>query len=129
VLVRELESYQRHLTVPLAIQSGDGAIAGRLTIGGITRGAFQSAGIGYWVSQPQNGRGLATAAVAEVVAMAFGELRLHRLQAETLPHNTGSQRVLRRNGFRPFAVCPEYLRIAGEWQDHILFHLLNPDYD
>lgn len=52
---------------------------------------------------------------------------LHRLQAETLLHNTASQRVLARNGFRPFAVAPSYLKIAGEWQDHILYHLLNED--
>jgi [ribosomal protein S5]-alanine N-acetyltransferase len=35
--------------------------------------------------------------------------------------------VLARNGFRPFAVAPSYLKIAGEWQDHILYHLLNED--
>lgn len=57
---------------------------------------------------------------------AFGKLGLHRLQAETLLHNTASQRVLTRNGFRPFAVAPAYLKIAGEWQDNILFHLLSP---
>jgi hypothetical protein len=24
------------------------------------------------------------------------------------------------------AVAPDYLKIAGQWQDHILFHLINP---
>ncbi len=31
-----------------------------------------------------------------------------------------------RNGFRPFAVSEAYLKIAGRWQDHILFQLLCP---
>jgi ribosomal-protein-alanine N-acetyltransferase len=49
------------------------------------------------VSQSQNGRGFASAALADVIKIAFKELRL---QAETLLHNTASQRVLARNGRR-----------------------------
>ena len=125
-LEQALDGYARKAMVPLAIVGEDGHIVGRININGITRGAFQSAAIGYWVGQSSNGRGFATAAVAEVAAIAFGELGLHRLQAETLLHNVGSQRVLIRNGFQPFGIAPKYLKIAGTWQDHILFHLLAP---
>ena len=124
-LERALDAYARESMVPLVILD-NGQIAGRITINGITRGAFQSASIGYWVSQQHNGRGLATAAVADAMTIAFGELGLHRLQAETLLHNTASQRVLTRNGFRPFGIAPAYLKIAGKWQDHVLFHAFNP---
>ncbi len=125
VLERALEAYERDSMVPLIIEA-DGRLVGRISINGITRGAFQSASIGYWVSRSHNGRGLATAAVADAIAIAFGKLGLHRLQAETLLHNTASQRVLARNGFRPFGIAPSYLKIAGSWQDQILFHLFNP---
>jgi ribosomal-protein-alanine N-acetyltransferase len=125
-LHRALQAYAREAMVPLAIVAEDGRLAGRISINGVTRGAFQSAALGYWVSQSHNGRGLATAAVADAVHIAFRQLGLHRLQAETLLHNTGSQRVLGRNGFQPFAIAPAYLKIAGRWQDHILFHLFNP---
>jgi ribosomal-protein-alanine N-acetyltransferase len=81
--------------------------------------------VGYWVSQSHNGRGFASAALADVIEIAFKELQLHRLQAETLLHNTASQRVLARNGFQPFAIAPTYLQIAGWWQDFIMFHLIN----
>jgi ribosomal-protein-alanine N-acetyltransferase len=84
--------------------------------------------VGYWVSESQAGRGLASAAVADVIEAGFGRLGLHRLEASTLLHNTPSQRVLARNGFRPFAVAEAYLNIAGRWQDHILFQLLNQEY-
>jgi ribosomal-protein-alanine N-acetyltransferase len=104
----------------------DGAICGRINLNSIIRGAFQSASVGYWVSESYAGRGLASAAVAEVIGIAFKQLGLHRLEAGTLLHNTPSQRVLARNGFRPFAVAEAYLRIAGKWQDHILFQLLSP---
>jgi ribosomal-protein-alanine N-acetyltransferase len=125
-LQRALEAYARQTMVPLGIVDSGGSLAGRISINSITRGAFQSAAIGYWVSQSHNGRGLATAAVADTIALAFSQLGLHRLQAETLLHNTASQRVLIRNGFQPFAIAPAYLRIAGRWQDHILFHHFNP---
>ncbi len=64
--------------------------------------------------------------MAEVTGIGFGQLGLHRLEAGTLLHNTPSQRVLARNGFRPFAVAESYLKIAGRWQDHVLFQRLNP---
>ena len=125
-LRQALDAHARETMVPLGIVTDDGRLAGRISINSIIRGAFQSAAIGYWVSRSHNGRGLATAAVADAVEIAFQRLKLHRLQAETLLHNVGSQRVLTRNGFEPFAIAPAYLKIVGRWQDQILFHLFNP---
>jgi ribosomal-protein-alanine N-acetyltransferase len=107
-----------------AILDGDGLLAGVIRLNGITRGAFDSASLGYWVDRPRNGQGLASGAVAAVLDLAFGPLRLHRVQAETLRHNGRSQRVLAKNGFEHIGMAPKYLRIAGEWQDHDLFQKL-----
>ena len=84
-----------------------------------------SCSLGYWVNQADNGKGLATAAVRETLALAFGELGLHRVQAGTLVDNVRSQRVLEHNGFVRFGLAPQYLRIAGRWQDHLLFQKVN----
>ena len=81
--------------------------------------------MGYWVGAGDNGRGLATAAVRDVVRVAFEDLGLHRVQAETLLHNARSQRVLERAGFVRFGVAPAYLRIAGRWQDHAVYQVLS----
>jgi ribosomal-protein-alanine N-acetyltransferase len=102
----------------------DGRIIGRITLSGITRGPLQSASLGYWVAESANGRGVASAAVARMAKVAFDELGLHRLEAGTLVHNTASQRVLERNGFQRYGLAPRYLRIDGDWRDHILFQLL-----
>jgi [ribosomal protein S5]-alanine N-acetyltransferase len=128
VLTRDLASYERGAMLPLAIVDSGGAVCGRINLNSIIRGAFQSASVGYWVSESHAGRGLASAAVADVIDAGFGRLGLHRLEASTLLHNTPSQRVLARNRFRPFAVAEAYLNIAGRWQDHILFQLLNQEY-
>ncbi|MBV9793399.1 MAG: GNAT family N-acetyltransferase [Actinobacteria bacterium] len=125
-LQQALDAYRREAMVPLGIVAEDGRLAGRISLNSIIRGAAQSAAVGYWVSQADNGRGLASAAVADAVDIAFGQLGLHRLQAETVLLNTPSQRVLIRNRFQPFAIAPCYLKIAGRWQDQILFQRLNP---
>jgi [ribosomal protein S5]-alanine N-acetyltransferase len=127
ILARELERHERDGMLPLVITDAGGAVCGRINLNNVIRGAFQSASVGYWVSESHAGRGLASAAVADVVDTGFGEFGWHRLDAATLLHNTPSQRVLARNGFRPFAVAEAYLKIAGKWQDHILFQLLNKD--
>jgi ribosomal-protein-alanine N-acetyltransferase len=129
VLTRQLAAYDRGAMLPLVILDSDGAVAGSINLNSIVRGAFQSASVGYWVSQWRAGQGLASAAVADVAELAFGDLGLHRLDAATLLHNTPSQRVLLRNGFRPFAVAESYIKIAGRWQDHVLFQLLSGGHD
>lgn len=86
----------------------------------IARGPFQNASLGYWVDHRHTGRGLSTAAVRFAVARAT-ELGLHRLEAGTLPHNGPSQVVLRRCGFTEYGRAPQYLFIAGAWQDDVMF--------
>jgi ribosomal-protein-alanine N-acetyltransferase len=87
----------------------------------VIRGPLQSANVGYWVDHARNGRGLATAAVADAVAFAFEDAGLHRVEAGTLLDNVASQRVLEKNGFERIGVARRYLLIAGDWRDHVLF--------
>jgi ribosomal-protein-alanine N-acetyltransferase len=114
--------------VPRVIIGRAGAIVGRINLNSVIRGAFQSASVGYWVSERDTGRGVGTAAVAAIIGLAFSEEGLHRVQGETLAHNTASRRVLERNGFVEYGVAPAYLCIAGRWQDHVLYQLINPDW-
>lgn len=112
--------------VPLVILEASGVVVGTLTIASIIRGAFQSCSVGYWLAERSQGKGLATAALREAADLAFGDLRLHRIQAETLTQNERSQRVLRRAGFEQYGVAPSYMHIAGEWQENVLYQLLTP---
>lgn len=121
-----LEQHQRGTMLPQVILA-DGEIVGRITLNNIVRGPLQSAKLGSWVASAANGRGVATAAVAAMIPIAFDELKLHRIAAATLLHNVRSQRVLERSGFVRFGVAPRYLRIAGEYQDHALYQRLADD--
>jgi ribosomal-protein-alanine N-acetyltransferase len=105
---------------PFAILDGD-AIAGAINIFHILREALQSCTVGYWIDQTRNGRGLATGAVEDAVAYAFGELALHRVEATTLVENVASQRVLEKAAFERIGVARRFLYINGEWRDFMLF--------
>jgi ribosomal-protein-alanine N-acetyltransferase len=112
-------------SLPCVMVDGGGAIVGRVNLNNIVRGAAQSASLGYWLAEAAGGRGVATVAVRDIIRLAFAELSLHRIQADTLVHNVPSQRVLARNGFVRIGMAPRYLKIAGRWQDCILHQLVN----
>jgi [ribosomal protein S5]-alanine N-acetyltransferase len=126
LLAQALRRYQQGIDWPGVITVGDEPV-GRVNLNNVVLGAFCSADLGYRVDQAHNGRGVATAAVGAVVQVAFAELGLHRVQAGTLLHNRGSQRVLERNGFTSIGVAPRYINIAGRWQDHLLYQRLADD--
>ncbi|TFC15295.1 N-acetyltransferase [Cryobacterium algoritolerans] len=96
-------------------------IISRINLTRIVRGPFQSVNVGYWVDKEHVGQGLASVALENVINHCIKDLGLHRLQAGTLLHNLGSQKVLRKAGFEPIGIAKKYLKIAGTWQDHLLF--------
>jgi len=118
-----LDQFEMGTMLPHVILD-DGNVVGRITLNNIVRGPLQSAKLGSWVASSANGRGVATAAVAAIVPIAFDELKLHRIAAATLLHNVRSQRVLERSGFVRFGVAPRYLQIAGAYRDHALYQRL-----
>lgn len=121
-----LAAFAAGTTVPYVVVDG-GEVVGRINLNNVVRGVFQSCSVGYWLDEGHTGRGLATAAVAEMLDVAFGTFGLHRVEAGTLVDNVASQRVLLRNGFERFGLAPKYLCIAGRWQDHVLFQRLADD--
>lgn len=109
------------------LADGERRIVGRVNLSDIVRGALWSAHLGYWIDRGLAGRGLMRRAVDTVCALARDDFGLHRVQAATLVHNEASQRVLRATGFTRIGSAPRYLRIAGEWQDHVLFQRILED--
>jgi [ribosomal protein S5]-alanine N-acetyltransferase len=53
-----------------------------------------------------------------VLDRAFGELQLHRVEANIQPKNRRSIELVKRAGFRCEGLSPRYLKIAGRWRDH-----------
>ena len=96
-------------------------IIGRVALGGVMRGVFQNAYLGYWVDKDHQGRGFMTEAVAAASEFALRTAGLHRVQAAVMPINGASMRVLEKVGFRREGLAERYLCIAGKWEDHVIF--------
>jgi len=88
----------------------------------------ERAEIGFAVARSQWGRGLASEAVAELIAFAFERLQLHRLEADTEPRNERSLRLLERLGFRREGHLRERYYVDGERQDTVLLGLLRTEW-
>ncbi|WP_061932556.1 GNAT family N-acetyltransferase [Aureimonas sp. AU22] len=102
-------------------------LMGGLTLGRIQRGVAQTGTLGYWMGQSFAGQGVMSQAVNVVSSFAFDVLRLHRLEAACLPRNAASIRLLEKSGFTREGYLRQYLKIAGVWEDHLLYSLLAED--
>jgi RimJ/RimL family protein N-acetyltransferase len=85
--------------------------------------AAGSANLGYWVGEAHRGRGIATAAAAQVAAFGFRELGLARIGIRVLPENAASLGVARRLGAVREAVLPGGIDFQGRPVDALLFSL------
>jgi ribosomal-protein-alanine N-acetyltransferase len=102
-------------------------LLGGISIGNIRHGVSESANIGYWMGERHAGKGIMVEAVKLVCGYGFSSLRLHRVEAACIPDNHRSIRVLEKAGFRREGLLRSYLRINGEWRDHLLYALLASD--
>lgn len=78
----------------------DGEVVGLLSPTRPLDARDRSLHIGYGVAPTRQGRGVATRAVADLVAWARQDDRVLALTAETSVDNPASQTVLSRNGFQ-----------------------------
>ncbi|WP_246064065.1 GNAT family N-acetyltransferase [Blastococcus colisei] len=113
-------------SLPFAVRV-EGRLAGQVTLDNIVRGALRSGSLGYWIDRSVAGRGMASLAVALVCDHAFGEVGLHRVEADIRPENLPSQRLVERLGFQREGLRRRYLDIDGDWRDHYSYALLAED--
>ena len=96
-------------------------LLGALTLSNLRRGVAQSATLGYWIGVAHARKGHMTDAVRTLFPFAFDHLGLHRIEAGCIPGNAASIALLRRTGFHEEGLARSYLKINGEWRDHLLF--------
>ena len=109
----------------VAIRTDTREMVGVVELQDIFRGDFQNAYLIYYVFEGQQRQGLMNAAVQQVIAKAFGSLKLHRLEANIQPDNTASIALVKACGFEKEGLSRRFLRKNGQWRDHERWSLLN----
>jgi len=102
-----------------------GRIIGIIALSNIVRGPFQSCYLGYRLDHEEVNKGYMTEGLARIIHYAFDELKLHRLEANIMPSNAASLKVVQKLGFSSEGLARKYLQINGKWEDHIHMVLLN----
>lgn len=123
-----LEGRAYSFAITKADENGSNAtIIGWLRFTNIVRSVFQASALGYKLAENAQHNGFMTEAARAGIDFAFGTLRLHRIMAAYLPHNHRSKSILSRLGFKIEGYAKAYLFIDGEWRDHVLTSLVNPE--
>jgi ribosomal-protein-alanine N-acetyltransferase len=105
-----------------------GRVLGSTNYTQVSRGPLQACFLGYGLDQEIQGRGVMTRALETGIRYVFDSRNLHRIMANHLPENERSARVLKRLGFEVEGLAKKYLFIDGQWRDHVLNSLVNPDW-
>lgn len=100
-------------------------IIGTLAFTNIVRGVFLSCFLGYKLDQGEINQGFMTEAVRKGIQIMFEEYGLHRIEANIMPKNARSLKVAEKLGFYNEGFARNYLKINGQWEDHIHMVLLN----
>lgn len=88
-----------------------------------------SAGIGYWVAEASQGRGLVTRAVGAILEYMFQELSVHRAEIRCAPGNRRSQEIPKRLGFTYEGTARQAGRLeADRYIDLMVFSLLEQEW-
>ena len=114
--LRYYESSEAESTLICVRESG--AIAGFVTINDVVRGPYQRATVGYGAFAQAARRGYMSEGFGLVFRFAFGDLGLHRLEADIQPGNAASLRFAAKIGFRREGLSPGLIHIDGAWKDH-----------
>lgn len=101
---------------PCVILDEHGQLIGRANLKDIDR-QQGVAEVGYRIGEQQAGKGLATAALQYLIALAQDEWRLQRLCACAIDGNAASIRVLERCGFVQGVAVPDIAIVAGNVVD------------
>jgi ribosomal-protein-alanine N-acetyltransferase len=110
------------------VVADSGELAGVVNINDIVRYGQQSGRLGYYAFAPHGGAGLMRAGLMLVIERAFGELDLHRLEANIRPSNRRSIALVRGLGFHREGIARAFMKIGARWCDHERWALLASDW-
>jgi len=84
----------------------------------VERGVFMNGRLGYSIDELYSGKQVMTECIERIKDYSKNVLQLHRLEANIMPRNIASKRVIEKCGFTCVGLSPQYLLINKTWEDH-----------
>ncbi len=88
----------------------------------------RNAELGYWLAEPYWKKGIATAAVKEMIVYGFAHFDIDRIFARPFGNNPASQRVLEKSGFILEARLEKTIYKFGQHIDELIYAIRKINY-
>ena len=123
------DSFERRTLLKWGVaRRTDNALIGTVTLINFDF-THRRAEVGYALGRAHWGNGYIQEALHALLAYAFGELGLHRIEADVDPRNAASIRTLERLGFQREGYLRERWQVGGEILDGLFYGLLRPEWE
>lgn len=120
----QISAFAARKAFEFVILAADGRFLGSCGINQIDE-ANHRANLGYWVRSSATGRGVATAAVRQLVQWAFDNTDLVRLEVVVSTENPASLRVAEKSGALNEGVFKKRLLLHGMWHDAVVLSFVH----
>lgn len=125
--INAMLSADKNDTFAFAVTVNDEAVG---SIGAFRQGNihFRTAELGYYIAQPFWDKGVGTAAVGLLCSYIFDNTDILRIFAEPFSYNTGSCRILEKNGFKYEGTLRQNALKNGKVLDMKMYSLVKDDW-
>jgi ribosomal-protein-serine acetyltransferase len=77
--------------------------------------------VGYWLSQPHQGKGIITRVVTKLIDIAFNELKLEKVELSAAKDNLASRAVAERVGMTLEGIITNAEKVGDRILDHAVY--------
>jgi ribosomal-protein-alanine N-acetyltransferase len=121
ILKRYNQSFEQGKTLNItALNLANNEVIAICNFSNIVHGPMQACNLGYSIAEKYQGQGLMYEILSKLIPYVIHQYNLHRINANHLPHNERSATLLKRLGFEKEGYARSFLKIDGQWQDHVL---------
>lgn len=119
---------QRKISLLIFEKANPKTVIGVINFNHWVQGAFQSCILGFSLDEEFQGQGYMKEALFVAIESIFNEYNLHRIEANYMPRNQRSEKLLLQLGFEKIGLASQYLNINGTWEDHMLTQKRNSNW-
>ena len=121
----KLFALEKEFSFYLFNKNNENNIIGYFCFSNVVRGSFLSCFLGYNMDRDEINKGYMAEALQCGLEAIFNNKYLHRVEANVMPSNLASIKLLEKLGFICEGLSKKYLKINNKWEDHYHYVFLN----